>query len=229
MKITYIKHSCFLIETCGKKIVIDPFVPTGYTNSALNNAYGADYILLTHAHGDHTGYLEKIYNPETSQVIAVVEFCNYLNNTGIKKTVDLNCGGSVKLDGITISMVSAVHSSSYALKGQSFYAGIACGYIISNGETSVYHAGDTGIFGDMALINALYAPRIGLLPIGGKYTMDIDAAAYACNNFFNFKCVIPMHYNTFPKIRANPEKFSEKVKNTKVLILNDGETVLFKE
>ncbi|MCL2562250.1 MAG: MBL fold metallo-hydrolase, partial [Rikenellaceae bacterium] len=103
--------------------------------------------------------------------------------------------------------------------------GLACGFVIRCGAEAVYYAGDTCLFGDMRLVDELYKPTVGLLPIGGKYTMDAEAAAYACNNFFNFRTVIPMHYDTFPPISADPARFSALVKKGAVRMLALGEAL----
>lgn len=222
MKITFLGHSCFLIETCGKRLVVDPYFHKKQTGEAAEKNV-ADYVLLTHAHDDHMGNIRDVYAPNRTVVIANFEICNLLIADGVKNVESMNTGGSVSVCGITVTMVPALHSSSYVTSdGRQAYAGLACGYIISDGETTVYHAGDTGVFGDMALINELYAPEIGLIPIGGKFTMDIRAAVFACNKYFRFRHIIPMHVNTVPAISANVRAFASLIKNSEVVMLDPG-------
>jgi L-ascorbate metabolism protein UlaG (beta-lactamase superfamily) len=143
------------------------------------------------------------------------------------KTVDFNIGGTAKILDTNITLVPAFHSSSISAPGLEFSAAIPVGMVIESGKVA-YHAGDTAVFGDMKIIGDLYKPDVAMLPIGGYYTMDIRQAALAVK-LIRPKTAIPMHFNTFPPIRADPEKFAELVKRqskgTKVVILKPGESL----
>ena len=221
MKITYIEHSCFMIETKGKVIVIDPYMknPENIINK-FPQLLNADFIILSHGHEDHTGSLYRLIGKSTC-LIGVPELCSYFENLGIKHTYAMNFGGTAALGEISVSLVKAEHTSS--LNG--VYLGEPAGIILKTNSHTLYHFGDTSVFGDMSLIQKLYRPDIGLIPIGGRYTMNADHAAFACNEFFNFDTIIPMHYNTFDSIRVNPEDFSKKVNKGNVRILSYGETL----
>jgi L-ascorbate metabolism protein UlaG (beta-lactamase superfamily) len=199
MKLTWYGHSAFRIEAGDAKILIDPFL-TG--NSSWGKGWdeaaeGVTHVLLTHGHNDHLGdALPNKVNPG-------------------------NHGGTVDCGGFTTTFVNAIHSSSFSKEGGgNVYLGNPNGLVLhfSNGE-SVYHMGDTDIFGDMALINELHQPKIGLVPIGDRFTMGGAVAAMACQRFFDFETVVPCHYGTFPIIDQNADKFVEGMKGTKAKVL----------
>ena len=231
MKITYLGHACFAIEVAEKKILIDPFIKGSphFTESMWQKAQNADYILVTHGHGDHLGDTVELAKSSGAAVIGMPEVCGWLSTQGVEKTLLLNMGGLVLAPGIEVKMVPAIHSSSIqTASGDTICGGIACGYLVKYQNNTIYHAGDTGIFGDMKLINDLHKPNIGLLPVGGIFTMDVAEAAYACANFFSFATVIPMHYNTFPVLpRVDPATLQDSFAGTAVKVLDIGEEVQF--
>lgn len=227
MNITYLGHSCFVVEIKNKRIIIDPFIRSNphYIEETWNKAQSPNYILLTHGHSDHIGDTIELAKASNAIVIANYEICNWLSSQGIS-CLDLNMGSTLIDSDIEIIMVPAIHSSCIELEnGKNIYAGLACGYIIRYGRQTIYHAGDTCLFGDMKLINELYHPNIGLIPIGGRFTMTINDAIYACKYFFTFDTIIPMHYNTFPPIESNPLVLQKALTDTSVKILGMGEEI----
>jgi L-ascorbate metabolism protein UlaG (beta-lactamase superfamily) len=164
-----------------------------------------------------------------AKVVGMPEITRYLSNRGLTELVGMNKGGTFTFEGIHITMVHAIHSSSIVDGDQFFYAGDPAGFVIrfENG-LSVYHAGDTDVFMDMKIIGDLYNPQVALLPIGGHYTMGPEGAVYACK-LIRPKYVIPMHFSTFPVLTGTPEAFQELMKEvpgTTVILLKPGESAL---
>ncbi len=226
MKITFFGHATFKLESPkGKKIIIDPWISNPVAPSNVDKG-PYDYILITHGHGDHLGdILEIAKNSPSGKILCIHEIQQFLFKQGIKNAIGMNIGGSYEEEGLKFIMVPALHSSSF-MDGS--YAGEPAGFvIIFEDGTTVYHAGDTGLFGDMKLIKELYAPKIVLLPIGDHYVMGPKEAAKACE-LLSPEVVIPMHYQTFPLLRGTPEEFEKELKNLgispKVVPLKPGET-----
>lgn len=210
MTITYAGHATVFLESEGSTLLIDPFLTHNPTTSdRLKNPTAVDVIAITHGHMDHTADLVRVQNATDATVFGMVEFEDILPGEGIPedKFVGSNRGGSVDVKGWRIAMTAAVHSSSYHGKdGRVHYAGEACGLVVSRGGKTVFHAGDTDLFGDLALIGARYRPDIALLPIGGHYTMDGEAAAEAAR-LLGVKRAIPIHYRTFGLLAQSADAF----------------------
>ena len=216
MKITWLGHSCFLLEG-SKRIIIDPFIPEGTVPKDV------DIVAVTHGHGDHFGETLSFDAP----VVAMNEIAVWLQEKGMT-TEPMNIGGTVEVDGVRFTMTPALHSSWLEAAGQhGFYGGVAAGFVIRMDDHVIYHAGDTGLFSDMKLIRELYHPTVALLPIGGRYTMGPSEALMAAE-FVGADLVIPMHYNTFPPIEQDAEAFKETLERTtdiRVRVLAPGETI----
>lgn len=218
MKLTFIEHACVMLEHDGKVIVIDPFTRNADAVIRLYPQFmHPDYIAITHGHDDHTAALSLIAGKNT-KILGIVELCSYLSSHGFENLYGMNFGGTLTFDDISFSLVPAMHSSSE----NGLYLGQPGGFVIKIGNHTVYHAGDTDAFSDMSLINKFFRPDVGLIPIGGRFTADVLKAAFICNEFFSFDTVIPVHYDTFPPIKADAEKFASLVK-CKTLILRPSE------
>ncbi|WP_297216537.1 metal-dependent hydrolase [Thermoplasma sp.] len=199
VKITWHGHACFSIE--GKKnVLIDPFIKDNPVAKVKLEDLNPDLILVTHGHYDHAADAVAIAKRTGSPILSVFELSEIFKESGVK-TIDINPGGTVDFDGISVKATIATHSSSYDGR----YAGNPVGYVIDMGRR-IYHAGDTGYFKDMEIIGSVDRPEISLLPIGGHYTMDVDGAVEALK-MLRSPIAIPMHYNTFDVIKADPIRF----------------------
>ena len=227
MEIQWFGHSAFRIGTAGKTILLDPFLTDNATcppdpESAFDKV---DYIAVSHGHWDHLGDTVRLAKDYGAQVVAIAEICTWLTGQGVETCVRMNMGGTVTLDGVAFSMVNALHSSSLMGEAVPIYMGVCAGFVIKAGKCSVYHAGDTDIFSDMALIQRIHKPNVGLIPIGGHFTMDPETAALACNEFLDLEVIVPAHYKTFPVLVDNAEGFKGLVKRGRVEILEPGQTL----
>ncbi len=230
VKITYLGHSAFkIVSAKGVVIYIDPFLSKNpKTPEEMKTVEKADLILVTHGHGDHVGDTLPIAEKTNAKIVVIAELGKYLTQKGAKNVVGMNIGGTFTSHGIAITMVNALHSSSTMEGDQIVYLGNPAGFVIrfENGF-ALYHAGDTGVFGDMRIIGEIYKPELSLLPIGSHVTMDPREASYA-SKLLGSKYVIPMHYGTFPAFTGTPDEFlksMEEVPQTKVLVLKPGETI----
>jgi L-ascorbate metabolism protein UlaG (beta-lactamase superfamily) len=231
MKLTWYGHSAFRVEFGDKRILIDPFLsgnPT-WDGGWEGPAEGCTHVLLTHGHSDHLGDAAAICKKTGAQLVANFEVYSFLAGQGVENANPGNIGGTVDCGGFTTSFVVAHHSASVQLDdGQIVYLGNPMGLIVKvPGEPTLYHMGDTEIFGDMALINEIHKPEIGIVPIGDRFTMGAKTAAMACQRFFKFRRVIPCHYGTFPIIDPDAEKFKGEMGGDagKVLVPERGKAV----
>ncbi len=218
MQLTWLGHSCVLLSG-SRKVLIDPFLEGA---SVLGT--DPDIVAVTHGHDDHMGETVALHK----KTVAITEIAKYLKRKGLDAE-GMNIGGTMTLDGISFTMTPALHSSFIEEAGLGFAGGAAAGYVIGMDGVRVYHAGDTGLFSDMKLIGELYHPDIALLPIGGRYTMGVAEAMMAAN-FIGAKITIPIHYNTWDKIAADPVSLKKAVERTtdlSVVILRPGESVRY--
>jgi L-ascorbate metabolism protein UlaG (beta-lactamase superfamily) len=216
MQITWLGHSCVLLSGT-KKVLIDPFIEGGSVAGT-----NPDIVAITHGHDDHMGEAVAL----NKKTVAITEIARYLRKKGLAAE-SMNIGGTIPVEGVSFTMTQALHSTFIGDAGPGFSGGAAAGFVIGMDGVKVYHAGDTGLFSDMKLIGELYHPDVAFLPIGGRYTMGVAEAMMAAN-FIGAKTVIPIHYNTWDRIAADPLALKSAVERTtdiRVRILRPGESM----
>ncbi len=227
IKLTWLGHATFRVETPGGKIIlIDPWVMGNpMCPEKEKNVRKVDVLLCTHGHFDHIGDAVEIAKKHSPKVVGIPELCGWLEKKGVKQISDMNKGGTQVVDDIKVTMVHADHSCGIQDGDQIVYGGEACGYVVefANG-VKIYHAGDTNVFGDMQIIRELYSPEIAMIPIGDHYTMGPREAAYACK-LLKPKVVIPMHFGTFPVLAGRPSALQKLVPEVEVREMKPGETI----
>jgi L-ascorbate metabolism protein UlaG (beta-lactamase superfamily) len=232
MKLIWLGHSAFRIELGTAVILTDPFL-TGnpkFTGDAEKAAGGATHILLSHGHDDHIGDAAKIAKATGAQIISNFEICMFLNSQGAENINPGNTGGTIDCGSFKVTLTQALHSSSTIINGQAIYLGNPNGFVIEPKEgPSIYHMGDSDIFSDMALIAEIHAPKIGLVPVGDRFTMSGRTAALAVKRYFKFETVVPCHYGTFSLLAQDPGDFVAAMQGhaTKVAVPSIGEALVF--
>lgn len=234
MKLTWYGHSAFKIDIDDASILIDPFL-TGNPSfpeelDVEQVAEGVTHVILTHGHDDHIGDSIEILKKTGAQLTSNFEICMWATRQGVDNISPMNTGGLVNAGPFKVALTAAVHSSSKQSDGEAIYLGNPHGVIIEvPGQKVLYHMGDTDIFSDMALINEIYRPRIGIVPIGDRFTMGGKVAALACRKFFDFDTIVPCHYGSFPIIDQTSDTFVGAMgpDGGKVSALNPGATLEF--
>lgn len=229
LEITWLGHGTFQfrLET-GEVLVMDPWIEGNPAYPAGHAFSRVDALLISHGHFDHIHDAVTLAKQFSPPVVAIFETCLWLGSKGVQNLCGMNKGGSQKVGPVTVTMTHAVHSCGIQDGDQVIYGGEACGYVLRlpDGRT-VYFAGDTNVFSDMALIRELYQPELAVLPIGDLYTMSPREAALACR-LLQPRRVIPMHFGTFPPLTGRPEQLAELIRDlpgTEVWTLEPGQPV----
>ena len=220
MKIIWLGHGSFRIEIGGEVLLLDPWFsdnPVFPEDRKGEATQGATHILLTHAHFDHVADVLDLARDLDIPVAGQFDLMSHWEEHEGISVIGFNKGGTVMLGDVAVTMVNAVHSSSFGTPDGPRYGGTECGFMIKGEGRMIYVSGDTDVMADMGVFNDLHAPEIGILAAGGHFTMDMARAGYAAKKFFDFKTVIPCHYKTFPILEQSAETLVQALPGVDVI------------
>ncbi len=230
LEITWLGHSTFTLRLEGGEVfVMDPWINGNPSHPQSHKFDRVDALLISHGHFDHIHDAIPLAKQFEPKVVGIYEICQWLESKGVKNTSGMNKGGSQTVGPATVTMTHAVHSCGILDDdGKIIYGGEAAGYVLKLPDgRSVYFAGDTNVFSDMALIRDLYRPALAFLPIGDLFTMSPREAAVACK-LLQPSTVIPMHFATFPALTGTPAELAILLRDqpsTKIWELEPGKPV----
>lgn len=224
MKLTFLGHSSFLIETMGKRLIFDPFIsPNELAKDIDIDVLNPDYILLSHGHQDHVADVERIYENSEATIISNYEIVGWFQAKGLERGHPMNHGGSWEFDFGTVKLVNAVHSSSMP---DGSYGGNPAGIIVKNAEGCFYYAGDTALTKDMELIGEEFDLNFSIMPVGDNFTMGVSDAMKA-SKMVRCNKVIGVHFDTFPYVTIDKEEALSiaKTNDVQLSLLEIGQTI----
>ena len=230
MKITYLSHTCFLLEGSSHTLLIDPFLTHNPLAQVKPDDIRCDFILVTHGHFDHVGDTIAIAEKNNATVISSYEVADWLSRQGVKKAHPMGLGGGFDFPFGRVKLTIAFHSAGYPPAegdtGGFVYLGVAAGLLIQFEGKTIHHAGDTALTLEMQLLGQRNKIDVAMLPIGDNFTMG-PADAVTAAEFLKAGLVLPMHYNTFPPIHQDPDAFVSALaeKNIKGRAIKIGETI----
>lgn len=221
VKIIYHGHACLEIHSGGQRVQLDPFYDQNPLADVKSDQVNPQYILLSHAHFDHVDDTVRIAKRTGATIAANFEISQYYSRQGLK-TAGMNIGGGMNFPFGRAALTFAIHTSTFQ---DGTPGGVPGGWMVRIGERNIYFAGDTALFGDMALIGRLWKIDLACLPIGDCFTMGPDHALLAAE-MLQARYVLPIHYNTFPPIRQDAAAFGRSLrqKDIKSAILQPGES-----
>jgi len=224
MKVSFHGHAVVQVETNGKTILFDPFITGNSLTDLRVEDVKPDVIILTHGHSDHVGDTLELAKKHDALVVGIAELATYLGWQGVR-THGMNIGGSYEFDFGKVTLTPAFHSTGYmTVDEQIIYLGMPAGVVFSAEGKTIYHVGDTALYSDMKLIGDKHAIDVAFIPIGDNFTMGPEDAAAAAK-LLQAKTVVPIHYNTFPPIKQDPNRFLELLEAGNGRIMEVGDVI----
>lgn len=223
IRLTALGHACFMMETAEHRIIFDPWLSDNPEAAIAADEVSVDAILASHGHSDHLGDAIDIAIREDAPIIGPYELCMYCQRHGAA-VEPMHIGGCRQFAFGRVRLTLALHGSAVIHEDHIEYTGPACGFMVGADERNVYYAGDTGIFGDMALIGEMTSIDVAILPIGDNFTMGPDDAVRAAR-MLNPDTVIPMHYSAFDVIEQDPHAFADRLAEADIdcIVLRPGD------